>query len=159
MREPTARPVQADAGSPARAAEHGGDLSGVEILPGDECEQLALIGTQTPERDSGEVRLVVDQRRGRHLVSDGCRGARQTLTPLLSPPVVGQDPARGRVEPKRRQIAFGHVTEAAPGDKERLGDDIGGVVPRGPSQGIVTKASEHLLGWIHRRLCLLPTQS
>ncbi len=56
MREPTARPVQADAGSPARAAEHGGDLSGVEILPGDECEQLALIGTQTPERDSGEVR-------------------------------------------------------------------------------------------------------
>jgi len=42
--------------------------------------------------------------------------------------VIGEQAARGAVQPVERLLPVGNVVEATPGGRERLGDDVGGVV-------------------------------
>ena len=117
--------VQADPGRVARAPEHRRDLAGIELFPGGEREQLAVLLTQPCKRCGHRSKLVIGicplpVRRGRLCVEP----ARDPSAPPFASPLVGKRVARDSVEPRSSVAPMGYLLEAAPGCEEGLGHGV-----------------------------------
>jgi len=125
------------------AAEHGGELIAVQVLPGDQGEQLPVGLVEV--RQGGHDGAV-----GRRPLGHGLRADDRDLVPqpglepfasLQPAALVGQHPPGDAVQPQASVVAVRHVVQPAPGDHERLRDDVGGVLR---AAGAPQRVAEHL---------------
>jgi hypothetical protein len=127
-REAVAGPVDPNARRVPGAAVDLRDFGGVEPLPGDEREELTIVGTQTRKRGRGGTKTGVRPAGiglARDIVLDALS---QSLAPPLAALLVGHHASRGPVEPKPCRLAGRDLVEPSPGGEERLGDYVSRVV-------------------------------
>jgi hypothetical protein len=125
--KPSACPMKSASRRHRMATHYGRNLRGRETLPLRQQKNLAVARSQAPKR-LWDDRLLPTERRG--LFRDRRRLARQTFVErdeaTFRPPLVRDDPAGRRVQPRARGIAIGDVIKATPSGQE----DVGGCVLR-----------------------------
>jgi hypothetical protein len=116
--------VQAAASRRGLQPDGDGDLRGSESLPVRQRQQLAILARQRGEggRDgAGQVVLAHERRRG----EVGGEALGEAVAPAPPAALVGEDAPCDAQQPGQR--VGRHRVEPAPGDEERLGDDVGRV--------------------------------
>ena len=117
--ESSARTMETDSHGVDTDAERCRDCGMVEILPCDQLQQLAVVGSEAGE-GSGEgpgvvdVRPVLDQGRPLEEATQQVRATR-VATPLVRKHAPGDT-----IEPRQRERIHRDVIEPAPCDRERL---------------------------------------
>jgi len=115
--------VQARARRHRRDPEHPRRLARGQLLHADQHQQLAIPVPQAGERldHAAWFGRQLNRELAPQLLAQPLGQAR---APLHAPPVVGEHPARRRVQPKPRLVPERHVAEPAPGDEEGLRDHV-----------------------------------
>jgi hypothetical protein len=144
-REPPARSMHADPRCVPRTAEYARDVAGIESLPCDEGEDLALFGTEAGESESCAVELGCRRRRLDLLGALATNPLGKAITPTLSALLVREHAPRGPVQPKPRLLTGRQLVEPPPRNEEGLGDDVGRIVAIDPPERVPKDARVVLL--------------
>jgi hypothetical protein len=144
-REPPTRAMHADSRCVPRTAEYLRDFGGIESLPCDEGENLALFGTEARESESGAAELGCRRRRLGLFRALGTNPLGKSVTPTLSALLVREDAPCGPVQPQPPLFTGRQLVEPPPRHEEGLGDDIGRIVAIGPSERVAEHAVVVLL--------------
>ena len=121
------------------------DLAGIESLPCDEGEDLALFGTEAGESDSGAVELGYWRSRLDLLGALGTNPLGEAVTPTSSALLVREHAPCGPVQPKPRLLTGRQLLEPPPRNEECLGDDVGRVIGVGAPERVAEHAVVVLL--------------
>ena len=117
--------MEADGDGIGGDAEHRGDLLIPQFLPRDEAQDLLVGGRQRRQRgECGSVLALPGMHRGRDVVDAEKR--RESLPAAEASAMVGEDPPRDGIEPRKRLVGRDGA-DLAPGDGEGLGGHVLGI--------------------------------
>lgn len=102
-----------------RDSENDGDLTVCQVLPGDQAEQLLVVGSHPAQRSEGRTRAIVVARFD-GVDRAGAEAVMETNASLAPSLLVGDHTSGDRIEPGKRTLGFGGVGKAAPRHDERL---------------------------------------
>jgi hypothetical protein len=119
-----------------RTAENVRDFAGIESLPCNEGEDLAIFGTEVGESDTGPVELGCRRSRLDLLGGLGTNPLGEAVAPTLCALLVREHTPCGPVQPKPRLLTRRQLVEPPPRNEEGLGDDVGGIVAIDPPERI-----------------------
>ena len=121
-------PMDAHPGSARRASEHAGDLRRPKALPGHEHEQLPLLFGERSQAQQGDKALLVSGKGAPRALGKLSGNPIDQFGAAPPAPVLVMEHIAGHgIEPEDRLLADGDLIEPAPGDRERLGRNVGGV--------------------------------
>ena len=130
--QPAARPMQADRGRARGAPQHGGEIGGCELLPGDQPQELAVVRRQGIESlsDTGAA-VAVGSGVGRQQVRLGGKPVRGQIMAWM------MDTYSMNTGTTATGVVTGkplHLGGSSPRDCERFGGDVtGGGLVRAPT--------------------------